>query len=142
MEYIETRFIKNIEQINDNTYRIYYDDGEEKIVNRDYYEKHLLKYDKDNLGKMINDFIIDTKIEENTQYSTMMSATYRNGNMFIVDETNESINYFYSPKEIKDKGSFFKARLACCEEEIKNKAIEFIDHLYASAKFGFNDKTK
>ena len=141
MEYIETRLIKNVEQINNNTYRLYYDDGEEKIVNKEYYKKHLLEYNR-NLKKMVNDFIIDLKIEENTEYSTMMSCEYKNGNVFIVDETNESINYFYSPKEIKDKGSFFKARLACCKEEARSKAIEFIDQLYASAKLGFDYKTK
>ncbi|MCI4060937.1 hypothetical protein MMK25_36815, partial [Bacillus cereus] len=68
MEYIETRLIKEIIKLNNSTYKIKYDNNEEKIINQEYYDKHLLGIDND-FDKVINNFIIDIKTEE-TPYDT------------------------------------------------------------------------
>ena len=47
MEYIETRLIKEIIKLNNSTYKIKYDNNEEKIINQEYYDKHLLGIDND-----------------------------------------------------------------------------------------------
>ncbi|STY71273.1 Uncharacterised protein [Megamonas hypermegale] len=140
MEYIETRLIKEIIKLNNSTYKIKYDNNEEKIINQEYYDKHLLGIDND-FDKVINNFIIDIKTEE-TPYDTTITAYFKNGCIFIANESNDSIERYYSLKEIKNKGSFIQARRDCCMEQIREKAITYIDNLYASAKLGNNYNTK
>ena len=140
MEYIETRLIKEIIKLNNSTYKIKYDNNEEKIINQEYYDKHLLGIDND-FDKVINNFIIDIKTEE-TPYDTTISAYFKNGCIFIVNESNDSIERYYSLKEIKNKGSFIQARRDYCMEQIREKIITYIDNLYASAKLGNNYNTK
>ena len=65
MEYIETRLIKEIIKLNNSTYKIKYDNNEEKIINQEYYDKHLLGIDND-FDKVINNFIIDIKNRRNS----------------------------------------------------------------------------
>lgn len=140
MQYIETRLINKITKLNDSRYKLEYDNGEIKIVEQDYYNKHLLAFDK-KLDKIINDFIVDIKIEE-TFYDTTVIAHFKNGCVFVANESDDSIDYYYTPKEIRDKGSFIQARRDYCMEQIREKAITYIDNLYASATLGNNYNTK
>lgn len=140
MQYIETRLINKVTELNNSKYKLEYDDGEIKIIEQDYYNKYLLPFNE-SIIKTIDDFITDVKIEE-TPYDTTMIAHFRNGCVFMVNESDDSIDFYYTPKEIKDKGSFAQARRDCCMEQIREKAITYIDNLYASVTLGSNYNTK